>query len=307
MMGRCSPYHRKQGNCERRQCPPPIPKPTATPPAAAARSTGMVTRIASPAAPELARDPVCGMSVDPASAKPRAEYGGATLLFLLRRVPRKIPRRAAALSRRNGRGCRQVTTMPPLVPTPTAINRRGRARDGQGPGLRHERRSRRPPSTASIYAGQTYYFCSGRLPRQVRRRAAALSRRSAGRSAVAGRRGRRSTPARCIPKIRQVGPGSLSDLRHGARAGDAGRRDRAQSRARRHDAAVLDRPSALAIPVAVLDMVAPMTSLGATLGASGAELDPARPGDAGGAVGGLAVLRRAARSRSSRATSTCSR
>ena len=36
-----------------------------------------------PDASPLAKDPVCGMSVDPATAKHKAEHAGATLLFLL--------------------------------------------------------------------------------------------------------------------------------------------------------------------------------------------------------------------------------
>ena len=53
-------------------------------------------RAAASAAPR--RDPVCGMSVDPATAKHKAEHGGRALLFLLRRLPREIRRRAGALS-----------------------------------------------------------------------------------------------------------------------------------------------------------------------------------------------------------------
>ena len=48
------------------------------------------------------------------------------------------------------------------------------------------------------------------------------------------------------PEIRQVGPGLLPDLRHGARAGARHRRGRPEPRARRHDAPVLDRARARA-------------------------------------------------------------
>ena len=46
------------------------------------------------------------------------------------------------------------------------------------------------------------------------------------------------------PEIRQIGPGSLPDLRHGAGAAGRHRRGRRQPRTRRHDAALLDRPRA---------------------------------------------------------------
>ena len=42
---------------------------------------------------QTVKDPVCGMTIDPATAKYRAEHGGKTYYFLLERLPREIHRR----------------------------------------------------------------------------------------------------------------------------------------------------------------------------------------------------------------------
>ena len=92
------------------------------------------------------------------------------------------------------------------------------------------------------------------------------------------------------PEVRQVGPGRLPDLRHGARAGRGDRRQRPQSRARRHDAAVLDRARADRSGVRAGDgrsICSACMLVGQTL--SNWMQFVVR--DAGGAVGRLAVLR----------------
>ncbi len=99
------------------------------------------------------------------------------------------------------------------------------------------------PSTAPSYHGHTYYFCSAGCRTQIRRRSAEISRAA---SATPPRRSPEGTIYTC-PMHPRDPPGRarlLPDLRHGARARDRHRRDRPQSRARRHDAPVLDRARA---------------------------------------------------------------
>ena len=87
------------------------------------------------------------------------------------------------------------------------------------------------------------------------------------------------------PQIRQVGPGHLPDLRHGARTAGADCRDRAQSRARRHDATASGSASRWRSRWFVLEMGGHLLEH-AHRRAGAVELDSARARDAGGAVGG---------------------
>ena len=155
------------------------------------------------------------------------------------------------------------------------------------------------------HQGRTLLFLLRRLPHEIRRRPAEISRR---RAQGRGRRCREGTIYTCPmhPEIRQVGPGAcpicgmalepeiataeagpnpeLADMTRrfwiGARARGAGVRA-GDGRAPRRRAR-LDRPDAV-------------------------ELAAVRLGDAGGAVGRLAVLRARLAIAASRATSTCSR
>ncbi len=92
------------------------------------------------------------------------------------------------------------------------------------------------------HQGQPYYFCSAGCRTQVRRRSGEyLAPNAASAPPGAGRRDLH------LPDASRDPPGRtrrLPDLRHGARARAGERRERPQSRARRHDAAVLDRARA---------------------------------------------------------------
>ncbi len=111
------------------------------------------------------------MSVDPATAKHKAEHAGETLLFLL----------APAAAKNSS-------------PTP-----------------RDSSRSRLTRRRAAAHDTHVHRACSA-APSKARARRA------------------RSTPARCIPQIRQDQPGRLPDLRHGAGAGESPRKRRARTR-----------------------------------------------------------------------------
>ncbi len=108
------------------------------------------------------------------------------------------------------------------------------------------------------------------------------------------------------PEIRQVGTGYVPDLRHGARTGDRDRRHRTQSRTRRHDTAVLDRPRADRTGVCAGDGLAPprrrMPSLPRTSRTGFSSRSPLRL-----CCGRAGHSSCAAGSRWSRAISTCSR
>ena len=105
--------------------------------------------------------------------------------------------------------------------------------------LRHDGRSR-DLKTPLRPRRRDLPFLLGRLPRQVRRRSRKVSRK--GQDAPSPRCPRaRSTPARCIRRSARSGPEAARSAAwrwsRRSRACD----DRAQPRARRHDAAVLDR------------------------------------------------------------------
>ena len=88
------------------------------------------------------------------------------------------------------------------------------------------------------------FLLLGRLPHQVRRRSREISRSC--RRASRRRRCRRapSSPARCIPRSGRQGPGSCPICGMALEPEMPTRRQRAEPRARRHDAAVLDRAGA---------------------------------------------------------------
>ncbi len=89
----------------------------------------------------LAKDPVCGMSVDPATAKASAEYEGRTYYFCCAGCRTKFLAEPHAFRRRRVRRRRRAgfRTFPRRRRAQPRRSRVGRG--GQGPGLRHERRS----------------------------------------------------------------------------------------------------------------------------------------------------------------------
>ncbi len=149
-------------------------------------------------------------------------------------------------------------------------------------------------------------FLLRRLPHEVRRRprraiSAAVWRRR--------RRAGRATIYTCPmhPEVRQVGPGSCPICGMALEPETVVGRGRPEPRARRHDPALLGRPRAdrarrscsrwAAISPACTDVARP----------ADLELAAARAGDAGRALGRLAVLRARLGVALSAATSTCSR
>ena len=175
---------------------------------------------------EAVRDPVCGMTVDPATSKHRFEYRGETYHFC-------------------SAGCR------------------------------------------TKFAADPQRYLDDRAESPLRRTPKA-----------------RSTPARCIRRSARSAR-QLPDLRHGAGARSRQPRCAAQPRTRRHDAALLDRPCAGAAGRRAGDG-RPSRRRPWPGRPDAVELDPARVRHAGGAVGGLAVLRARLAIAASRATSTCS-
>ena len=145
------------------------------------------------------------------------------------------------------------------------------------------------PQTAKhrfAYNGQDYLFCSRRAAASVSKPEPEkfLQPKAPAPAAAPG------TIYTCPmhPEVRQAGPGSLPDLRHGAGAGANLARRCAGSRTDRHDQAIPDRAGADASGVCHRDgrPSRPDASGAAGLG----ELDFVRAGDAGGAVGRRAVL-----------------
>ena len=151
-------------------------------------------------------------------------------------------------------------------------------------GLRHEGRSRDREAPLRL-SGQDYFFCCARC----RERFEAEPEKF-----LQPKQPEPAAPAGAIytcpmhPEVRQVGPGQLPDLRHGAGARAGLARRCAGSRTDRHDQAVLDRAGADASGVRDRDG---QPSRPDASGAAGlVELDFVCAGDAGGAVGRRAVL-----------------
>ena len=163
-------------------------------------------------------------------------------------------------------------------------------------GLRHDGRSGQ--QARDDYRGETYYFCcagcrtSSPPPREIPRAACAGTRRR--------RHDLHLPDASGNPQAAR----RLPDLRHGARAVDAHGRHRPEPRAGRYDAPLLDRPRAGAPGDGARDERAFRRALVyARRFAIGSNSPLPRPSCCGPA--GRSSC--AARSRSSRATSTCSR
>ena len=117
-----------------------------------------------------------------------------------------------------------------------------RRRKGARSSLRHDRRSATTLHRSRSSAASPITFCADSCQTQVCCRPEALSWRQA--TPVQARSEGTIYTCPMHPEIRQIGPGHLPDLRHGARAASGHRRRRAQPRTRRYDAAVLDRPRA---------------------------------------------------------------
>ena len=148
------------------------------------------------------------------------------------------------------------------------------------------------PHTAkhtATHAGRPYYFCSagcrdkfiaapGEIPGAGGRRGPSRSRRAP------------STPAPCIPQIRQVGPGSCPicgmALEPELVTAETGPNPELVDMTRRFWIGL-----ALTIPVFALEMGGHLTNLHMLARLAALQLGAARAGDAGRAVGGLAVLR----------------
>ena len=185
----------------------------------------------------------------------------------------------------------------PMTATTPAAARRARSR------LRHDGRSRDHAKHRFDHHGDTYYFCSaGCRTKFVADPAAYLG----------GSKPTAEAPEGAIytcpmhPEIRQVGPGSCPICGMALEPEVASRRYAAQSRTRRHDAALLDRPRADAAGLRAGN--GRPSRRRSRLGRPDAvELDPVRARHAGRAVGGLAVLRARLAIAASRAISTCSR
>ena len=138
------------------------------------------------------------------------------------------------------------------------------------------------------YQGQTYYFCSaGCRAKFVADPQHYLGERSESARADAGGHDLHLPDASRDPAGRS---GLLPDLRHGARTVGGHRRDCAEPRADRHDAAVLDRPRADGAGCRARNGRA--LHSGPDVARTGlVELDAIGARDPGRAVGGLAVLR----------------
>ena len=162
--------------------------------------------------------------------------------------------------------------------------RRNRDRSG----LRHDGRSGEKPASPRLPRARPIHFCGARLPHQIRRRSAKNISTSATAAAPRPRRRARSTPARCIPQIRQVGPGTCPIC--GMALEPRGRRRRRRRRTRRHDAPVLDFAGAGAAGLRRCDMGGHFGLVASRAGGI-STLVAIRAGDAGRAVGRLAVLR----------------
>ena len=157
--------------------------------------------------------------------------------------------------------------------------------------MRHDRRSRHGQTHSGVCRGDLLFLLR-RVPREIPRRAAALCRGEARRAAAnpAGREDLHLPDASGNPPGRG---GRLSDLRHGAGTGGAERRGRAERRTSRHDASLLDRPRPRRAGRRARHG---RTSGGQALaGPADVQLGAIGAGDAGRAVGGLAVPRARAR------------
>ena len=202
----------------------------------------------------LAKDPVCGMAVDPATAKASAEFAGHSYYFCCA-------------------GCRDAFLADPqryvgeAHAQAPAAHAHGHSAPAAGPATDPVCGMSVDPATAkhsAAFAGETHYFCSA----SCRDKFLAEPQRYLG---AAPAKAAPSAPAGTIytcpmhPQIRQAGPGSCPicgmALEPETPAAESGPNPELVDMTRRFWVAVT-----LAIPVAILDMVAPMTSLGAVVG-----------------------------------------
>ena len=148
----------------------------------------VTTLFASPLPEGRARDPVCGMAVDPATAKQKSEHAGTTYYFCCA-------------------GCRDKFLADPgrfLAPKPQAATPKGDIRDPVC-GMTVD------PATAKYtaeHSGATYYFCSGGCREKF------IADPTRFLALKAGAPPAKPAPAGTIytcpmhPQIRQVGPGA---------------------------------------------------------------------------------------------------
>ena len=151
----------------------------------------------------IAKDPVCGMSVDPATAKHKAEHEGETYLFLLRRLPREssspTPRgtwrsrlaRPAGAAHDHAHGVSAAA--PPTPAPPGAIytcpmhpqirqDHPGAARSAAWRWSRRRRRRRPGPNAELVDMTRRFWVGARALGSGVRAGDGRASRRSASRS-----------------------------------------------------------------------------------------------------------------------------
>ena len=142
----------------------------------------------------------------------------------------------------------------------------------------------------AVHDGHTYYFCNPECLAKFTAEPARYLKPAEGPPAVPVKPGAIYT-CPMHPGDPPGRPGQLPDLRHGAGAGGGDCRGRPQSGTRRHDASVLDRAGRCPCRFWRWRWAVISTNLHMLVGAKTFKLDPVRAGDAGRAVGGLAVLR----------------
>ena len=189
-------------------------------------------------------------------------------------------------TRRNNRHAREPAT------THRAASRHHRhthmPQAAKRPGLRHGRRSRTPASTGSSIAATPITSAAAGCRTKFAADPEHTSPANAPAKPPYPRA--RSTPARCTREIRQVGPGTCPICGMALEPVMVTARQPAQPRTRRHDAPVLDRPRA-ALPVVALEMGGHLSAAHGFVGQTLSNWIQLAAGDAGRAVGRLAVLR----------------
>ena len=154
---------------------------------------------------------------------------------------------AGGASKGSGCGCAsKAAALPAETAKPGLLRRRSRSRrprhDRARSRLRNDRRPRDQPASVRL-SRRDLSFLLGRLPNQIRRRPANLSRQDQAESRRAGGHDLHLPDASADPPGRSR---KLPDLRHGAGARGGQPRCAAQSRTRGHDAPLLGRPCACA-------------------------------------------------------------
>ena len=223
----------------------------------------------------MERDVVCGMEVDPAKAAATSEYNGKTYYFCAKACKNKFDAEAAEV--------REVTCMRQVA----TGGRRSRLRDDDLAG-RCGRPGRRTAARRTTSATRAAWNGSRPIPQQF--------------VWIRLRRQRRRVPADAEaeytcpmhPEIRQKGPGSCPICGMALEPVTRLARGAAERRARGHDAAVPVVARRSPLPILAGDgrrVPARAAASPRWLAARRVELDRARAGDAGRAVGRLAVLR----------------